>query len=106
MKTSDPEALEAAKREFIKEYNRQQLRAGLSLALTLAVAVVLYRGLPAPWNGVALAWGPAVAMTGMLLLRPQSMLGRNGSKVPAIILISFLWVVAIGSVVVTFLGIR
>ncbi len=95
MQTTDPDKIEAAKAAFIREFHRQQIRAALSIALTLAVALVLYRGVPQPWNAVAMGFGGALYMTGFLVLRPDSMRSRTGSKLPAIGLVTFLWTVAI-----------
>lgn len=104
MNTSDPRHIEAAKAAFIREFNRQHLRTGLLLGCMLAIVLVVYRGLPPPWNGVGMACGSAIYMTGFLMLRPDSLRSRTGSRLPAIGLVSFLWLIAILSLVVALLG--
>jgi len=103
MKPTDSQSVEAAKAVFVREFYSQQIRSALKLALLLGIAYLLYRFCPRPWNGALLGMSPAVYMTGMLALRPQSLRSKTGSLAPAIGLVSFLWCVAIFAAVTTWM---
>ena len=96
-------------REFDQQaWNRQQFQGALLTLLALVGSGFILTSpnyLPTKLAGIMLSIGPAVFMSGFLLLSPHSLRNSNGSLSTAIALIAFLWLIAVCTATATYIDV-
>ncbi len=102
---SEPHASDAASTARQQTPDCQRIQPGMVwVVLSVVILFILPEYLAAPYDGISMGLGAAALFTVFLYLYPDPFRSRRGSLASALCLATALWLLAVVSTVISFVG--